>query len=138
MQLPEEGAGEAEGALVIQLMQDESEHPIPTELRALYRLIADAFASGDFGLVHNRIEGVQLADNETAEYISDCVQDYGDPLAGLDESTWETSCYTHMSDHWEALVDLATRNEPVSDLTLHTRIYLDPNLRIVIDSVHVP
>ena len=123
---------------MIELKRDGTEHPIPTELRPIYGRIAEALASRDYGLINHPIKGVQLAGTTTAEYISDCVQDYGDPLTGLDESTWERSCYIGMGDHWVALVDLATCNEPVSDLVLHTRIYLDPDLRIVIDSVHVP
>ena len=122
----------------MELKRDGTEHPIPTELRPVYRRIADALAAHDYRFVQNPIEGVQLADTDTADYISNCVEDYGDPLAGIDEGSWERSCYIDMGDHWEALVDLATRNEPVSDLTLHTRIHLDPELRIVIDSVHVP
>ena len=122
----------------MQMMRDDAEHPIPAELRPVYRRIADAFATRDYGLIRNPIEGVQLADSETAVYVAECVEAYGDVLAGLDEGTWERSCYRSIGDHWEALVDLATMHEPVSDLTLHTRIYLEPELRIVIDSVHVP
>ena len=122
----------------MELVRDDKEHPIPVALRPIFKRIADAFANEDYGLQAHAIEGVSLADPETAANIADCVAAYGDPLAGLEDATWQRSCYVNIGDHWEALVDLATANEEVSDLTVHSRIFLDPNLRIIIDSVHVP
>ena len=123
---------------MIKLEHDDNENPIPDELRPVFKSIADAFANADYGLQDHTIEGVELAGTDTAVNIEDCVAAYGDPLVGLDDATWQRSCYRKMGDHWAALVDLATENERVSDLTLHSRIFLDPGLRIVIDSVHVP
>ena len=120
------------------LERDNREHPVPIELRPTFAKIAEAFASADYNLLDHSIERVSLADAETASYIADCVAAYGDPITGLDPSTWQRSCYLCLGDHWQALVDLATANEKVSDLTLHARIFIDPDVRIVIDSVHVP
>ena len=120
------------------LKRDDREHPIPIELRPTFVRIADAFADEDYSLLEHYIEGVSLADAETASYIADCVAAYGDPITGLDASTWQRSCYVNAGDHWQALVDLASASEKVSDLTLHSRIFINPDLRIVIDSVHVP
>ncbi len=62
----------------------------------------------------------------------------GDTLVGLDDATWQRSCYLNIGEYWEVLINLATEQGTVSDLTLHSRIFLDPSLRIIIDSVHVP
>lgn len=123
---------------MIELKKDDCEHPIPVELRPLFTKIADAFAQTDFELSTIDADCVTLADIGTPGYIASCVEAYGEQLAGLDEETWERSCYTNSDDHWVALVDLATASEAVSDLTLHSRIYLAPSLKIVIDSVYVP
>ena len=123
---------------MIELLRDDDEHPLPFELRYTFEEIANALAAGDFSLSSLKIEGVDLVDDDLARHMSDCVAAYGDQLVTLDRATWERSCYRHEDDHWIALVDLTTRNEAVSDLTLHARIDLDPSLRIRIQSVHVP
>lgn len=43
-----------------------------------------------------------------------------------------------MDGYWQVLVDLTTAAEPVSDLTLHAKLYEGNGSRLEIDSVHVP
>jgi hypothetical protein len=43
-----------------------------------------------------------------------------------------------MGGYWLVLVDLSTISEPVSDLTLHAKVYEADCSRLTIDSVHVP
>lgn len=120
-----------------ELLQDDNEHPIPLELRPTFQRIAKAFADGDFSLASHKIESVDPVTGNVAQHISDCIGAYGDRLVGLNPATWERSCYRHDGDHWIGLIDLTTAREAVSDLTLHVRINLDPDLRIQIESVHV-
>lgn len=82
--------------------------------------------------------GVQPVDQETADLIAANVIAYGDRLAPLDEATWDHSIYRWMGGYWQALVDLSTVSEPVSDLTLHAKVYDADCSRLKIDSVHVP
>jgi hypothetical protein len=120
------------------LDKDDHEHPIPEPWRPTFRRIASAFAAGDFQLRDHRIEGVAPIPPETAQYIAGNVAAYGEPLAPLNDATWERSIYLWMDGHWEMLVDLSTETEPVSDLTLHARLYEGDELRMEIDSVYVP
>ena len=62
---------------------------------------------------------------------------YGDALAPLDDATWIRSIYQWEQGYWEFLVDLTTENQPVSDLTLHAKLW-EADFRLEIWSVHVP
>ncbi|WP_435416697.1 hypothetical protein WAB17_07290 [Parerythrobacter aurantius] len=119
------------------LSKEEGEHPIPEEWRPKFRAIANAFADDDYRLARHNIQGVRPIDEETASYFEDNVDAYGDELAPLDDATWERSISVWMNGYWDVLVDLTTSNEPVSDLTLHARIY-ECDGSIEIWSVHVP
>ncbi len=56
---------------------------------------------------------------KTAEGITNNRNAYGAPLASWNTATWERSVYRWMDGYWLFLVDLATVDEGVSDLTLH-------------------
>jgi hypothetical protein len=43
-----------------------------------------------------------------------------------------------MDGYWQVLVDLTTKGELASDLTLHVRLYEADSPRVVVASVHVP
>ena len=120
------------------LQKDDLEHPVPELWRARFTQIADAFAAGDFRLSHRPIEGVQPVDRATAERIAENVSAYGEPLVRLNEATWQRSAYRWMDGYWQLLVDLSTQCEPVSDLTLHARLYEGSDSRLEVYSVHVP
>ena len=119
------------------LKKDDAEHPVPEPWRSTFRQIASAFAAGDFHLRDRVIDGVAPIDEATAEYIADNVAAYGDALAPLNDATWDHSVYRWMEGYWQMLVDLTTEGEPVSDLTLHAKLY-EASGRLEVDSVHVP
>ncbi|WP_156457689.1 hypothetical protein [Altererythrobacter sp. Root672] len=121
------------------LHKDDAEHPVPEPLRSTFRQIADAFVAGDFQLRDHSISGVRPLDPDTAEWIADSISTYGDAIAPLNEETWNRSVYRWMDGYWQALVDLTTISEPVSDLTLHAKLYeIDHDLVVTVDAVYVP
>jgi len=62
---------------------------------------------------------------------------YGEPLAPLNDATWERSVYRWMDGYWQVLVDITTEGEPVSDFTLHAKLFEAGGPRAEIASVHV-
>jgi len=119
------------------LARDDDEHPVPPELHATFREVADAFAAGDYLLRDHAIPGVREVDPSTAEAIAESVSAYGDRLAPLNSSTWRYAVYRWMGDHWQMLVDLTTDGEDVSDLTLHAKLHDTEPTMLEIESVHV-
>lgn len=119
-------------------LMDDAEHSVPELWRAKFAEIAAALADGDFKLCRSQVDGVDPIDQETADLIAANITAYGDSLALLDEATWEHSIYRWMGGYWLVLVDLSTTSEPVSDLTLHAKVYEADCSRLAIDSVHVP
>lgn len=120
------------------VQMDEGEHSVPELWRPKFKEIAAALAAGDFQLCEARVEGVEPVTRDTADLIAANVKAYGDCLTSLDEATWDRSVYMWMGGYWQVLVDLSTMNEPVSDLTLHAKVYQADCSRLRIDSVHVP
>lgn len=120
------------------LKKDDAEHPAPEPWRSTFRQIANAFVAGDFQLRDHPIDSVVPVDPATAEYIAENIFAYGEALAPLDDATWDRSVYRWMDGYWQMLVDLSTKDEPVSDLSLHAKLYEAEGHRLVIDSVHVP
>lgn len=119
-------------------LTDDAEHSVPELWRAKFAEIAAALADGDFQLCRSNVDGVDPVGQETADLIAANVTAYGDGLAPLDEATWERSIYRWMGGYWQVLVDLSTISEPVSDLTLHAKVYEADCSRLTIDSVHIP
>jgi hypothetical protein len=105
------------------LQKDDVEHSVPHPLRSKFREIAEAFVAGDYQLRDHPVAGVRPVEADTAKWIAECISAYGDDLELLSEQTWERSIYRWMDGYWMALVDLTTRSEPVSDLSLHAKLY---------------
>ena len=121
------------------LPKDDAEHPVPEPLRSTFRQIADAFVAGDFQLRDHPIAGVRPIDPATAKWIADNISAYGEMLAPLNEETWDRSIYRWMEGYWQMLVELTTRSEPVSDLTLHAKLYeTGGGFELVVEAVYVP
>lgn len=120
------------------LKKDDAEHPVPEQWRSTFRQIASAFAAGDFQLRDHPIDGVAPVDAATAQHIANNVAAYGAPLAPLNDATWDRSVYRWMEGYWQMLVDLTTEGEPVSDLTLHAKLFEADGFRLEISSVYVP
>jgi hypothetical protein len=126
-----------EGSLMMQ--KDDAEHPVPEPLRSTFRQIADAFVAGDFRLRDHPIADVRPIDPATAEWIADNISAYGETLAPLNDETWDRSIYRWMEGYWQMLVDLTTRSEPVSHLTLHAKLYETGGVfELVVEAVYVP
>ena len=120
------------------LERDDAEHPIPKEWHATFQQIADAFVAGDFALSKTAIGRVSPIDPATARSIANHVAAYGDELAALNSATWEWARYRWMNGSWQFMVDLTTVREPVSDLTLHSKLTDIDSPTLEIWSVHVP
>ena len=121
------------------LQKDDAEHPVPEPLRSTFRQIADAFVAGDYQLRNHPIASVSPVEPETAKWIAENISAYGETLAPLNEETWERSICRWMDGYWQALVDLTTRSEPVSDLTLHAKLYeTGDEIAFVVEAVYVP
>jgi hypothetical protein len=121
------------------LQKDDAEHPVPEPLRSTFRQIADAFTAGDFQLRDHPIHGVRPIDPDTAKWIADNISAYGETLAPLNEETWDRSIYRWMDGYWQMLVDLTTSSEPVSDLTLHAKLYeAGGDFALAVEAVYVP
>lgn len=96
-----------------------NEHPVPTEWRDTFRTIVNRFAVRDYQLASG-VSGVLPVAEDTASQIADYIEDYGETLIPLLESTWESSATRWMGDHWVVLVDLCTEAEGISDLVLYS------------------
>lgn len=120
------------------LEKDEHEHPIPSEWRATFCEIAEAFAAGDYSLARHAVRNVEKPDPETARSIADNILSYGDKITTLSSSTWHRSVYIWAGHYWEMLVDLSTEREEVSDLTLHAMVYDTEPQMLKIHLVYVP
>lgn len=121
------------------LHKDDVEHLLPEPLHSIFRQIANAFVVGDFQLRDHPINGVKRIDPETAIGIADNIMAYGERLAPLNEQTWSQSKYRWMDGYWQVLVDLTTRSEPVSDLTLHAKLSeTGDDFAVVVEAVFVP
>jgi hypothetical protein len=120
------------------LNKDDAEHPIPEPWRTTFKEIANAFVTGDFLLREHTIEAVAPVGPITARNMAANVAAYGDELAPLNYATWDHSIYRWMDGYWLMLVDLSTKGEPVSDLTLHAHLPEGGDLLLEIVSLHVP
>ena len=123
---------------ISELKRDDGEHPVPPYLRTPFHQISEAFAQGDFDLSQHVIKGVGPIDPAVAQSIVANVSAYGDELAPLDASAWDSAVYRWMDGWWQFLVDMTTAGEKVSDLTLHAKLHDNAPHRIEVQSVHVP
>ena len=119
------------------MIKDDQEHPVPEEWRDILKGIADAFAAGDFELRRPQVEGVLPISAALADSIRANVNAYGQPLAPLDQASWQHSVCRWMDGYWQVLVDLSTVSEPVSDLTLHAKVHENEHVRFEVGSVDV-
>ena len=121
------------------LLKDDAEHLVPEPLRSSFRQIADAFIAGDFELRDHAIIGVRTIDPDTAKRIADNISAYGETLAPLSEKTWAQSKYRWIDGYWQLVVDLTTISEPVSDLSLHAKLYeVGDDFALTVEAAYVP
>lgn len=99
----------------------ENEHPVPIEWRRTFDEIVDRFIDGDYALERG-VEHVKTIPDDTARHIADYIEDYGEVLVPLTERSWQYSVVQWQGDYWEALVNLCTQSEGISDLVIHAFI----------------
>lgn len=115
----------------------DGQQPIPTAWRETFREIVAAFAAAEYGLM-TAIPGVEPVSVETATQIQRCISDYGATLTALPEETWESSVCIRAGTHWDAIIDLWTREEGRSDLVLHAHVTEVPGFSVKVHLVYVP
>ena len=101
------------------LKDTENKHPVPNEWRDTFEAIVDRFVNRDYRLSRS-VSGVRPIPERTASQIADYIEDYGEVLVPLSDSTWKSSISQWMGDRWDVLVDLCTEAEGISDLVLHS------------------
>src|SRR4249919_3212099 len=102
-------------------MSNESEQEaIPIHWRQTFREIVAAFVAAEYRL--ESIPGVEPLSVETATQIQRYIGDYGATLVALPEETWVSSVCIWTGSHWDALIDLWTKEESRSDLVLHAQV----------------
>lgn len=98
-----------------------SERPIPTAWRNVIKSIVSSFVRHDYRLTTS-IPWVAPVQLETAEQIENYIKVYGVELTELPEETWNSSVCIWMGSRWDAIIDLWSRSEGRSDLTLSLHV----------------
>ena len=99
----------------------ENAGPIPSAWRPILENIVDAFVRHDYRLT-NGVTGVAPVSEKTATQMREYIHEYGATLIALPKDSWDTSVCIWMVDHWDALIDLWTKDEGRSDLVLQVRV----------------
>ncbi len=100
---------------------EEEEGAIPHVWRSTFKKIVNAFVEKDYQL-STPITNVNPISENTANQIKEYIEDYGEELTELPEATWDTSIYIYYGNYWNILIDLFTKNEGLSDLTLNAEV----------------
>lgn len=106
---------------VLAVKDEVEQRPIPTAWRPVFGEIVRALAAKDYRLSRG-IEGVAPVTAETAKQIESYIEDYGETLVELPESTWASSVCLWMGNDWDVLIDLWTKGEGRSDMVLSARV----------------
>ena len=109
------------GAEVLAEKDEDSERPIPSVWRPVFRDVVNAFVHQDY-ILSSVVPGVAAVSDGTAKQIRDYIEGYGEILTELPDETWDTSICIWMGDRWDALVDLWTVSEGRSDLVLSANV----------------
>lgn len=116
----------------------ESEGPIPSAWRPILTNIVDAFVRHDYGLA-DPIMGVTPVPAATATQVGRYIEEYGATLIALPQASWDTSVCIWMEDHWDALIDLWTKEEGSSDLVLQVHVSeVESKYVVTVYMVYVP
>jgi len=89
-------------------------------------------------MLKSGLKHVNPVSKNTAEQIKEYIEDYGEELIELPEETWETSVYIYHGNYWNALIDLWTKEEGLSDLVLKAEVREEKEYVIEINLVYVP
>lgn len=111
---------------------------IPTVWRPIFKEIVCAFVQKDF-LLKSKPRFTAPISQESADFTSEYIEDYGESLIGLPEETWESSFCLWMGDKWDVLIDLWTESEGRSDLVLKAAVEEDgEDYLVTVEMVYVP
>ena len=106
---------------IIVQKNEEEEGLIPHVWRPIFEKIVKAFVEKDYH-INTHIPNVNPVSEDTANQIKEYIEDYGEELIELPETTWDTSVYICYGNYWNVLIDLFTKNEGLSDLVLNAEI----------------
>lgn len=116
---------------------EENNRPIPTVWRDTLILIVEAIKSNNYEMLSTTAT-VRSALKKDIDIINENIEDYGCQLVSLPESAWETSVCQWMIDYWDVLIDLYTKEEGASDMSLSIRVIeKDKEFEFEIMSLHV-
>lgn len=123
---------------VVSALKDGQQHPIPTAWRQTFEQVVDALADGDFELASCG-SNISLRFPDTASQMREYIQEYGAKLIALPQASWLSSACIWYGNHWDALIDLWTKEEGRSDLVLKARVTdAASGINVQVDMVYVP
>ncbi|PMN62809.1 DUF7668 domain-containing protein [Enterovibrio norvegicus] len=123
---------------VVVVKDEDNELPIPTIWRPIFKEIVSALAQKDY-LLKSKPRFTSPMSQETADYISEYIEDYGETLIDLPDKTWDSSTCLWMGSKWEVLIDLWTDGEGRSDLALKAEVEeSETNYLVTVEMVYVP
>ncbi|NHZ39530.1 DUF7668 domain-containing protein [Massilia aquatica] len=108
--------------VVIAVVKNEEQGPIPSAWRSVIRHIVDALAHHDYQLAGG-IPGVAPVSANTGMQIQGYIERYGETVVPLPDETWETSVCIWTGHHWDVMIDLWTAQEGCSDLVLALEVH---------------
>jgi hypothetical protein len=106
---------------VLAVKDASAQQAIPTSWRPVLAEVVSALRQGDYGLKAG-VPGVKSVSAVTEVHIRESIRAYGATLVELPKESWESSVCMWYGTHWDALVDLWTKEEGRSDLVLSARI----------------
>jgi len=123
---------------VFSAVKDGRQHPIPSAWRRTFEQVVNALADGDFALTSCGAN-VSLSIPEASSQMQKYIQEYGATLIALPQDSWLSSVCIWYGNHWDALIDLWTKEEGRSDLVLKARITeAASGINVQVDMVYVP
>lgn len=120
------------------IKDETSQQPIASAWRPILLDLVASIARDDFS--PDRLPpSVDRIRPDVAAQIRDYLREFGETLAELSAACWESSVSQWMGDHWDAIIDLWTKESGASDLVLTVRVYeVQSEHRIDVESVLVP
>lgn len=123
---------------VIVEKDENNQLPIPTVWRPIFKEIVSALVKKDYLLKCNPCFTSPVS-QETADFISGYIDDYGESLIDLPDDTWDSSVCLWMGNKWDVLIDLWTEGEGRSDLAFKAEVEESGSGYLVtVEMVYVP
>lgn len=120
------------------IKDEENELPIPHIWRSVFCQIVKSFSKNDY-LINSTLPNVLPLSFDDAKLIQEYIESYGEKLAELPPTAWDSSIYLWMRSYWQVLIDLWTIGEGQSDLVLSAKVYeADKEYCFKVEMVYVP